>query len=143
MSEQNKAVVRRFNEGLNDYFRTGDLSKLLDAVHPNVRFNLPNMPADLEGIKQVLPAFRGAFPDFHLTTSDMIAEGDLVAYRVSWTGTHKGELFGIPATGKTVKVTETHFDHVVSGKIMEHAGDWDQMGMMQQLGAIPVPGQAR
>ena len=75
-----------------------------------------------------------------VTVGEMIAEGDKVAYRVTWTGTHTGEFMGIAATGKRVTVTETHVDQIANGKIMRHDGDSDQLGMLQQLGAIPAMG---
>lgn len=139
-TEEMKAIVHRFNDGLNEYFRTGNLAPLRDTLHPQAVFDLPGMPPNFDGMTQVLPAFRTAFPDFHLTTGEMIAEGDKVAYRVTWSGTHKGNLMGIPPTEKQVTVTETHIDHIADGKIVRHEGDWDQMGMMQQLGVIPAPG---
>jgi predicted ester cyclase len=64
---------------------------------------------------------------------EMLAEGDKVAYRLTVTGTHTREFMGIPATGKRITLTETHIDQVANGKIVRHDGDWDQMGMLQQL----------
>ncbi len=139
-TEENKDIVRRFYEGFNEYFRTGNLDPLLDTLHPDATFDVPGIPPTLDSMKQVLPAFRTAFPDLHLTAGEMIADEDKVAYRITWTGTHLGEFMGIPATGKRVTVTETHIDQIANGKIVRHDGDWDQMGMMQQLGVIPSMG---
>ena len=77
-----------------------------------------------------------------LTVEDMIAEGDKVVDRVIVRGTHEGELMGIPATGKQVEVVEMHISRIADGKIVERWGQWDAMGMMQQIGAVPEPGQA-
>lgn len=139
MSAANKAVVQAFNQALVDYFRTGGMGTLLASVDPKAVLSLPGMPADLDGLKEVLPMFRAAFPDYSVTLGDVIAEGDLVAYRLTWTATHHGELMGIPATNKRITITETHFDRIVNGKIVEHGGDWDQLGMLQQIGAAPAP----
>jgi steroid delta-isomerase-like uncharacterized protein len=140
--EENIAVVRRFNEGLATYFRTGDDTAMVEVMHPDVAVDIPGMPSTLATLRQVLPAFRTAFPDFQVTVDDYLADDTRVAYRVTWTATHSGELMGIPPTGKRIRVTETHIDHLVDGKIVRHEGDWDQLGMLHQAGAIPMPGQA-
>lgn len=137
-TEDNKAVVRRFQDGVAAFFRTGNLDSLDGATDPNAIFDLPGMPPTVEGMKQLLPAFRTAFPDLAITLGEMIAEGDKVAYLMSWTGTQTGEFMGIPATGKHVTVTETHIDQIANGKLVRHGGDTDQLGLLQQLGVIPA-----
>ena len=136
--EENKDIVRRFQEGMVEAFRTGNLDTMLDTVHPDCAFDMPGMPATVDGMKQALPVFRAAFPDLRLTVGELLADGDRVAYRITWTGTHTGEFMGIPATGKRVTVTETHIDQIHNGRIVRHDGDWDQMGMMQQLAVVPA-----
>src|SRR5262245_48069865 len=137
-AESNKDISRRFQECTMEYFRTGNLDSLLDTLHPDATFNMPGMPTTREGLLQLLPAFRTAFPDLQVTLGEMIAEGNKVAYRLSWSGTHTGEFMGIPATGKRVTVSETHVDQIADGKLVRHDGDMDQLGMMQQLGVIPA-----
>ena len=136
--EENKDIVRRFHDGMLEFFHTGNLDFLLHTVHPDCAFGMPGMPASVEGMKQALPAFRTAFPDLCATMGEMLADGDKVAYRLTVTGTHSGEFMGIPATGKRITLTETHIDQVANGKIVRHDGDWDQMGMMQQLALTPM-----
>ena len=85
--------------------------------------------------------FRAAFPDMRYTVEDMVAEGDKVVDRISWQATHLGEMMGIPPTGNTVRVTALHMSRIAEGKIVERWGQPDMLGMMQQLGAIPEPGQ--
>jgi len=80
-------------------------------------------------------------PDVHFTVDDIIAEGDKVAARWTSTGTHKGELMGIPSTGKKVMVTGIVINHFADGKIVDDWESYDILGMMQQLGVIPSPGQ--
>ena len=135
MSEQNKAVVRRFTE----VFETGDLSILDEVLASNFvdHSPFPEQPPDREGMKQMIGMMRATFPDMAVSTDDMIAEGDKVVSRWTGTGTHQGEFMGIPATGKKVTVTGIGIDRVVDGKIVEHWEQFDAMGMMQQLGAIP------
>jgi predicted ester cyclase len=85
--------------------------------------------------------FRTAFPDLHGTIEDQIAEGDKVVMRMTYRGTHQGELMGIPATGKPVTMTFISINRIAEGKIAEGWVNFDALGMMQQLGVIPVPGQ--
>jgi steroid delta-isomerase-like uncharacterized protein len=139
-TEDNKAIVRRFQEGMLEAIRTGNTDPLLETVDPDATFDMPGMPSTLDGMKQMIPAFRTAFPDLHVTIGEMLAEGDKVAYRLTATGTHTGEFMGIPATGKRVTVTETHIDQIAHGKLVRHDGDTDQLGMLQQLGVIPQMG---
>jgi steroid delta-isomerase-like uncharacterized protein len=142
MSEESKAVVRRFNELIGEFWRTGDADALDEVLAPEFVYHSPGAPPDLGGFKQLLPMFRAAFPDMRYTVEDMIAEGDKVVDRMTFQATHQGELMGIPPTGNTVTVTEMHISRIADGKIVERWDQSDALGMMQQLGAIPPPGQA-
>ena len=95
-----------------------------------------------EGFKQFYATYRTAFPDTHLTIEDQIADQDTVASRWTATGTHQGPLMGIPPSGKRVRVTGITISRYASGKIAEEWFSYDTLGMLQQLGAIPTPGQA-
>ena len=97
---------------------------------------------DVEGIKGFPGAFRISFPDWHSTFEELVAEGDRVAERWTGRGTHRGELQGIPPTGKRVEVPGSVFYRFVVVKIVEFRGQLDMMGMMQQLGAMPSPQHA-
>jgi predicted ester cyclase len=79
-----------------------------------------------------------AFPDMHVTIDDMVAEGDKVAARVTMTGTHKGEIMGIPPTNKKVTFSLIVISRFAGGKIVEDHGQFDALGLMRQLG-LPVP----
>ncbi|HEX6385062.1 MAG TPA: ester cyclase, partial [Anaerolineae bacterium] len=94
-----------------------------------------------EVAKQFVAIIRSAFPDVRVQTQDMIAEGDKVVARVTLTGTHRGEFLGIPPTGKQVEVSTIDIIRVADGKMVEHWGVTDNLGMMQQLGVVPAPGQ--
>jgi predicted ester cyclase len=72
------------------------------------------------------------------TVHDIIGEGDKVASRVSWEGTHKGEMMGIPPSNKRLNVSEIHIYRFSNGKVVERWGEWDMFGMMQQIGIIPT-----
>lgn len=137
--EENKAVAKRAVEALN----AGDFSTLeslvaADGVDHAVP---PNMPPTRDSAIQFLTMFRSAFPDLKYTVEDVIAEGDLVVQRSTATGTMKGDFLGMPATGKSATWGETHIIRVQNGKIVEHWASVDQLGMLQQLGLAPVPGQ--
>jgi predicted ester cyclase len=93
-------------------------------------------------LKAFATAVRAAFPDFHYTVEDEIAEGDKYVVRLTARGTMQGAFLGMPATGKQATWTEVHVARVVGGKLAEHWACIDQLGMLQQLGVIPAPGQA-
>ena len=142
-TEANKAIIRRFFE---EAFGQGNLAVLDEIIAPN-QVNggpgaLPEMPSGPEGTKMLITAYRNAFPDLHFTIDEQIAEGNTVVTRWTAHGTHKGELAGLPATGKVATVVGLGVDRVENGKIVESWGLFDQFGMLQQLGVIPTPGHA-
>ena len=85
--------------------------------------------------------YRQAFPDLHVTVEDLIAEGDRVAARLRFRGTHLGELDGIAPTGRRVDCTGIVISRIEEGKIAEDWANFDDLGMMQQLRLVPKPGQ--
>jgi len=140
--EQNKQMSRRFTE---EIWNKGKLDQIGDFVAPNHKnhpsASAPDFGQGPQGFSQLVSLYRTAFPDTNLTIEDQIAEGDLVVTRWTAAGTHRGELFGMPATGKQVKVTGIFIDRLADGKIVESWGEYDALGMMQQVGAIPAPGK--
>ena len=139
-TDTNKAVSRRF---LMEIFSQGKLAVAdeivaLDHVDGGPGA-LPGLPPGPEGSKQLVMVYRNAFPDVQFTIDEQIAEGDKVVTRWTAHGTHKGELAGIPPTGKSATVTGMGVDRIVNGKIVESWGLFDQFGMLQQLGVIPTP----
>ena len=140
LTETNKTVSRRFLEEVWNKGNLAALNEIIAKDHVNSGpGTLPGLPTGPEGSKQLVTVYRNAFPDVHFTIDEQIAEGDKVVTRWTAHGTHKGELVGIPATGKSSTVTGINVDRVVNGKIAESWGIFDQFGMMQQLGVIPVP----
>jgi steroid delta-isomerase-like uncharacterized protein len=140
MTEKNKDVVRHL---LEEVINRGN-EELADELIANdfVDNNpLPGLPPTKEGFKQSFVIFRSACPDLKYAINDMIAEGDKVAVRWTAKGTHRGELLGMPPTGKGVAVTGIDIFRIANDQIVELWLSWDQMGMLQQLGAIPAPGQ--
>ena len=139
-TEQNKALVRR----LEEVFNRGNISLVDELFAPDFVEHEelpPGIPPGREAVKQLTTMFRSAFPDFKATIDDIVAEGDKVVIRQTWSGTHKGEFMGVPPTGKSVSFGVIDIIRIAGGKFVEHWGQMDMMGMMQQLGAIPTPGQ--
>ena len=89
----------------------------------------------------MLAALRAAFPVFSYTLDDEIAEGDRVVHLLTGLGTMQGDFQGMPATGKQATWQEIHIGRFKEGKIEEHWAVIDQLGMLQQLGLFPTPGQ--
>jgi steroid delta-isomerase-like uncharacterized protein len=140
-AEENKAAVRHFWE---DHLITGNATLCEKEFAPdavNHDPSSPPVPPGPEGIAQLITQYRAAFPDLTATIGDMIAEGDKVAYRLTFRGTHQGELMGTPTTGKQVTYTGLGIDKVVNGKIMEMWLNFDALGMLQQVGGVPSPGR--
>jgi steroid delta-isomerase-like uncharacterized protein len=138
MSTANKEILRRLFEEL---FNRGDLDVADEIVAPNyVNHNpAPGETPGLDGQKTFVSYLRSSFPDIHFKIEDMIAAEDKVVTRVSITGTHQGEFAGIPATGKFAQVSAINIHRISDGQIQEGWLNWDNLGFMQQLGAIPTP----
>ena len=140
-TEQNKALSRRLME---EVFNRGNISLVDELFAPDFVEHEelpPGIPPGREAVKQFSTIFRSAFPDLKVTIDDIIAEGDKVVVRGTWSGTHKGEFMGIPPTGKSVSFEVIDTVRIAGGKFVEHWGLMDNMSMMQQLGVIPAPGE--
>ena len=132
-------MVRRWFE---EVYNKKNVAVIDEVLAPDlVQHDLPPaMKPGLEGYKQLNSMLLTAFPDYHITIEDidMIAEGDKVAVRFEWSGTHKVEFMGIIPTGKEVTVKAMTISRIEGGKVAENWGLVDQLGIMQQLGAIPT-----
>ena len=139
-TEENKAIVRRDTE---EVWHKGNLSIIPEIIDPNYVYHAPSGMEfkGPEGFRQMVTIFRTAFPDMRFTIEDMVAEGDMVAVRITDRGTHKGEFMGIAPTGKKVTMTEAMFIRFEGDKEVEAWGCADMLGMMQQLGVVPPMGQ--
>ncbi len=140
-TEQNKELVRRLIE---EAFNRGNISLIDEFFAPDFVEHEelpPGIPPGREAPKQLTIMLRNAFPDFKATIDDIMAEGDKVVVRQTWSGTQNGEFMGIPPTGKSVSFGVIDIIRIAGGKLVEHWGQMDSMGMMQQLGVIPAPGE--
>ncbi len=139
-AEQNKALLRRLLEGA---VNEKDLSILDEVLAPDFVEHEqlgPGIPPNIEGTKQFFAIALSAFPDMHCVIDDVIAEGDRVVARSTWSGTHQGEFMGVPPTGKSVSFQVIDIGRVENNKCVEHWGQADLMGLLMQIGAIPAPG---
>jgi steroid delta-isomerase-like uncharacterized protein len=142
MSEaENKTVAVRFNE---DVWGRGDEAALEELLAPDFVEHdpLPGQSPDREGHRQILAAFRSAFPDLHVTTEDVVAEGEKVVSRWTARGTHRGELMGIAPTRNGVTIKGIDVLRVAGGRIVARWARSNDLELMQQLGAVPAPGQS-
>jgi steroid delta-isomerase-like uncharacterized protein len=140
MSEQNKALVRRMVE---EFWSKGRLEYAADFFAKEYVRHDPPGP-DIRGLSSLTEfagIYRRAFPDLRFTIDELIAEGDLLAARWTGTGTQRGDLPGVPATGRQSTVSGITLSRIRNGKIEEEWVAWDQLGMLRNLGAIPAPTQ--
>lgn len=145
-TEQNKAVVRRYFEGDRDgRDNVAVWDEICDRGLVVIGAGLPEPVRGLDAVKQFTTAMHSAFSNFGLTVEDLIADDDRVAARWIMRGTHTAALalpgMNLPPTGKQIAVSGISICRVAGGKLVEELVQGDWMGMMQQLGAIPAPGQ--
>jgi predicted ester cyclase len=140
--EQNKAIDRRFFE---EVVNKGNLDIIDELFATNFvdHSAVPGIAADREGTKQYFAMAHGAFPNFHSTLDDMFAEGNKVVQRFTARGTHKGEWMGIAPTDKEFTIMGMAIHCITGGKIVENRVSMDMLSVMQQLGIVPPPGEAR
>jgi steroid delta-isomerase-like uncharacterized protein len=143
-TEDNKATVRRWIE---EAVNQGNVAVFDELSASNWVYHDPNLPdvRTLADYKRSMTEARSPFPDFHTTIEDLIAEGDQVVMRLTWRGTNTGDFvtpMPLPATGKQVTMTNITIVRFAGGKAVEVWNVGDSLGLFQQLGLIPAPGQA-
>ena len=138
-TEDNKAIFRCWHEVIsqNQLDRVGEFiaPDAVDHAAP------PGFPSGPEGAKQILTMYHTAFPDLQIQIEDVIAEGDKVVGLITARATHPGEFMGIAPTGKPVTINAIDVVRIAGGKMVEHWSQADLIGVLQQLGAVPAPGQ--
>ena len=143
MSEENKEKARRLIE---EAFGQGNLQIVEEVLDPDFVCYDPNSEAgEVRGannIKQEIEYFRQAVPDLTYTVEDQLAEGDKVVTRYTASGTHQGEFFGVAPTGKRIEMSGIQIDRFdeENGKMVEEWPEYDLLGAMKQMGAIPQTG---
>lgn len=133
--EDNKRLLENY---IAEVWDNGNLDALTDFLAPDYRRHVsPTLPPlDLDEQIERLTGFRHAFPDITLTVEEVTAEGDRIAFRSTITGTHRGELAGLPPTGRRVAVGLVDIVRVDDGKFAEQWGGPDMADMFRQLGAV-------
>ena len=136
-AEANKALVRRFIE---EVLAGGDFAVLAELTAPACVDHAPppGQPSGPAGIAPLVIVWRAAFPDLAITIEDLIAEGDQVVVHATLRGTHRGDFFGLPPTGRTVAVGGLARYRLSSGRIVERWAIVDTLGLLEQLG-VPSP----
>ena len=140
MSDQNQnmqTIRSAYEDGINK----GDIDLHADAFAPGYVNHYNGRDLDVEAFKHIYGEFVAGFPDLNTTIEDIFADGDKVAVRHTYRGTHRAPWMGIPPTGKAVTVTATDLYHMRDGKIVEEWVEMNLLSLLQQLGVIPTPGQ--
>jgi steroid delta-isomerase-like uncharacterized protein len=140
-AEDNKALVRRFYEDAWNKHNPALVDETHRADYVDRSPDIPGIPHTREGLKLFMGAYLRAFPDAHISIEDQLAEGDRVVTRWTGRGTQTGELMDLPPSGKKAVVQGVQVDRLSGGKIVESWTSFDQLGMLQQLGALPAPKQ--
>jgi steroid delta-isomerase-like uncharacterized protein len=137
MATPNAALAQRWMRLWN---AASDLAAIDELVTPDFVSHSapPGLPGGPAGLKQWVAIFQAAFPDLYSEVDDVISDGDRVVERFHAGGTHRGDFFGIPPTGRSGTTTGINIFRVVDGRIAEHWGNSDDLGLMVQLGVIPA-----
>ena len=140
LTEENKSVSRRFHEAIGK----GSAQAVEAELAPNFVAHFPGVPGplDAEGFKQLVNVFGSGFPESHFDIDEEFAVEDKVVTRWTYRAVHSGEFQGLPPTGKQVAMTGITILHIAGGKIVENSVELNQLGLLQQLGVVPAPGQA-
>lgn len=135
-ASSNRSLIRRYFDEVWNAGRLQTLDEILTPSYVNHTPSTPNPVPGPAGLKPIVTAIRAAFPDLHYSIEDIIATDSAVVARVVMTGTHRGDLFGLPPTGRTVHVDQINIEHVVDGRIAEHWRVTDELALMRQLGVV-------
>ena len=131
--EDNAALIHRLRRELLGSRELATLDRFFAADFFSNN-NPPGFPPGIEGVRRFFAALRDAFPDIDVRIDELVSEGDRVAVATTISGTHQGELMGIAPTGRRVSVTGIDIVRIAGGKIVEHRGLTDTVGLVRQLG---------
>jgi len=136
-AEENKERFRNFMEEVANRGNMAALDEFVASDFVEREELPPGAPPGRDAVEYFFTMVRTGFPDLQVTLDDVIAEGDKVVARTTWRGAHRGEFMGIPPTGKTVAFTAIDIVRYAGGKMVEHWGQIDNLGLLQQLGVVP------
>lgn len=131
----NKEVAKRFIE---EVFNDGNYHMTDDLLAENFVAHVGGSEHNHAEFTAMIIAYRNGFPDYHCSIDDQIAESDQVVTRWTFSGTHDGQLMGIPPTGKRLTVTGVAVDRIADGKLLESWLEMDTLRMLQDLGVVPA-----
>jgi predicted ester cyclase len=131
---QAEDVLRGIYEAIN----SGNLALLEKFVAPGYTEHSEGFQG-VEPFQQQVAAFRAAFPDLHVTVEDLLTDGDRFASRTTVTGTHTGDLMGLPPTGQRISVEAVDIGRIENGQAQERWGGLNMYALLTQLGVIPAP----
>lgn len=137
--EENKAIVRRVNDEVWSEGRLDVIDELIADDFVATVVGAPEQIRGPQGFREFVVMYRKAFPDLRITVDEQFAEGETVVTRWTATGTNEGELMGMPATGKQATTAGININRISGGKLVEGWGLFDQLGLLQQIGAVPTP----
>ncbi len=143
MPADNKTIVRRLYEEVWNKRKLEVVNELISPSHALQGSTIFGSSIGPEAYKRQVSRFLEGYPDLHWAIEDTIAEKDKVVACWTLSGTHKGDFMGVPATNKKVSVGGMTIHHIAGGKIMDSHTNWDALGMMQQLGAVPATEKAK
>jgi steroid delta-isomerase-like uncharacterized protein len=130
-------LARRYFEEVWNQGKVDVLDELLSPAYVNHTPSAGQPRPGPDGLKPIVLAIRRAFPDLHYRIEDVIVSADAVVIRTTMTGTHEGDLFGLPPTHRKIRVTQIQIERVRNGRIVEHWRVTDELSLMRQLGALP------
>lgn len=133
---EKRLVIERYFQELFNQGKVELVPELLHASYVNGSPGSPDLPRGREGVVSVVKALRTAFPDLRYEIEDMVIGADAVAVRTTLRGTHRGDFFGLPPTGKRVEVSQMTIEHFKDGKIIAHHRVTDELALQRQLGVV-------
>ena len=143
MSAGNKALIRRLYEEVWNHRKFEVINEIISPSHALQAPNVSGSAVGPEAYKRQVTLFLAGYPDLRFTIEDTVAENDKVVACWTFSGTHKGDFMGVPPTNKKISVDGMTIHHIANGKIMDSYSNWDALGMMQQLGAVPALGKSK
>jgi steroid delta-isomerase-like uncharacterized protein len=143
MGAKSTELSRRIFEDVWNRKNLNAVDELMSADYLHHDASSPAVPRGIDGYKQFVNYYISAFPDAHFTIDDAFSDGTNEVTRWTVSGTHEGDLAGIPRTGRRFSITGITIARIVNGKATESWNSWDALGMMQQLGVVPAGAKGR
>jgi steroid delta-isomerase-like uncharacterized protein len=138
MTDRNKLVAYRLADEVLSQGNMETFDEIIADDYVNHNIPVTGVAGTKDGFRQLVEATRHAFPDVQVHVEHVVGEGDMVVFHDSVTATSTGDFFGVPPNGARLRWTEIHFFRVSDGRIVEHWTNFDQLGILRQLGVVPA-----